>query len=64
MADLKMHVFGAVVAKETGVIDENEVGANGWFSREQVLELLKKNEIRCGLSMMALLDAFAFYPAA
>ena len=61
MSDLKIHVFGAKVAAETLDIDENEVSAKRWISKEKVLEMLKNNETWCGVSMVDLLYAIQFY---
>ena len=61
MSDLKVHVFGARVEKETDTFDENEVRSKMWVPKERVLEMLKANEIRCGVSMLALLYAINFY---
>ncbi len=61
MSDLKLHVFGAKVDTETSKIDENEVNAKRWIARDKVLDMLKKNETHCGISMLALLYAIQFY---
>lgn len=59
-ADLKIHVFAARVDAESGAWDENEVSEKLWFSRAQIEEMLKNNEIRCGVSMLGLLFALTF----
>ena len=41
--------------------DENEVKTKKWVSRDTVLEMLKNNETKDGVSILALLFAFAFY---
>lgn len=61
MSDLKLHVFVARVDTETSQIDENEVGAKKWISKDKVLEMLANNETQCGVSMVALLYAIQFY---
>lgn len=61
MSDLTVHVFGARVEKETDIFDENEVRSKKWVPKEKVLEMLKANEIHCGVSMLALLYAINFY---
>ncbi len=61
MSDLKLHVFGAKVDTETSQIDENEVNAKRWIARDKALDMLKKNETHCGISMLALLYAIQFY---
>lgn len=60
MSDLKMHVFIAKAAAETMEFDENEVYAKRWFSKAEILELLKENGTQCGVSMLALLYAIQF----
>ncbi len=61
MSDLKLHVFGARVENETSILDENEVQVKKWIPKDKVLEMLKDNEIQCGVSMLALLYAMNFY---
>lgn len=61
MSDLKLHVFGARVESETSVFDENEVQMKKWTPKNEVLEMLRANEIQCGVSMLALLYALSFY---
>lgn len=61
MSDLKLHVFGAKVASESMEIDENEVHAKKWIPKDEVLNLLKRNETQCGVTMLALLYAIQFY---
>ena len=61
MSDLTVHVFGARVEKEMDTFDENEVRSKKWVPKEKVLEMLKANEIQCGVSMLALLYAINFY---
>ncbi|MDE6052202.1 MAG: NUDIX hydrolase [Lachnospiraceae bacterium] len=61
MSDLKMHVFGARVENERSAFDENEVLNKKWVPKSEVLNMLRDNEIQCGVSMLALLYAFQFY---
>lgn len=61
MSDLKLHVFGARVDSESTEVDENEVNAKKWLSKDKVLNMLKNNETQCGVSMLALLYAIQFY---
>jgi len=61
MSDLKLHVFGAKVDTEAMEIDENEVNAKKWITKDEVLKMLKNNETQCGVSMLALLYAIQFY---
>lgn len=60
MSDLKVHIFGAKVAAESLEIDKNEVNAKEWIPKEKVLNMIKKNEIQCGVSMLSLLYAIQF----
>lgn len=61
MSDLKIYLFGARVEAENVQFDENEVQKKCWIPKAQVLEMLKKNETQCGVSMLGLLYAFQFY---
>lgn len=61
MSDCVCHVFAARVATESVSFDENEVNAKKWVSRDDVLEMLRNNETKCGVSILALLFAFQFY---
>lgn len=61
MSDHACYVFAARVGVESANIDENEVKTKKWVSREEVLEMLKNNETRDGISILALLFAFEFY---
>lgn len=55
------HVFAARVDTESMDFDENEVKTKKWFSKASVLKMLKNNETKDGVSILALLFAFAFY---
>lgn len=61
MSDLKVHLFMAKVETEISDIDENEVNAKQWVSKEKVLEILKENRSQCGVSMLGLLYVIQFY---
>lgn len=61
MSDLKLHVFGAKVENETYILDENEVQTKKWIPKDKILDMLRENEIQCGVSMLALLYAINFY---
>lgn len=61
MSDLKVHLFMARVESETGSMDENEVNAKQWVSKEDVLKILKENRSQCGVSMLGLLYVIQFY---
>lgn len=61
MSDLAVHNYLGKVERETDCFDENEVDGKQWIKRETVLEMLRKNEIFCGASMLALMYAIQFY---
>ena len=60
MSDLKMHVFAARVNTESALAETNEVESKRWFAPDEVRAMLRQGDIRCGVSMLALLYAFAF----
>lgn len=60
MSDLKMHVFAARVDAEGAILDTNEIESKQWFKLGKVREMLRQGEIRCGVSMLALLYALNF----
>lgn len=61
MSDCICHVFAAIVDTESMNFDENEVKMKKWVTREEVLEMLKRNETKDGVSILALLFAFEFF---
>lgn len=61
MSDCTCHVFAAKVQTECMRFDQNEVKTKKWISRETALEMLKNNETKDGVSILALLFAFQFY---
>lgn len=61
MSDYICHVFAARVDTESMNFDENEVKMKKWVSRDCVLEMLKNNETKDRVSILALLFAFEFY---
>ncbi len=61
MSDHECYIFAAKVDVESMNFDENEVKAKKWVSRNAVLEMLKNNKTRDGISIAALLFAFEFY---
>lgn len=61
MSDQKVHIYGAKVKSEVNVIDNNEVKAKQWIKKENIIEMLKNNDIYCGVSVLALLYAIQFY---
>ena len=61
MSDCVCHCFAARADTETQQFDTNEVASKSWFPKETVLEMLKNNETKDGVSMLGLLYAFQFY---
>ena len=61
MSDCICHVFAGRVDTESISFDENEVKMKKWVSRDFVLDMLKNNETKDGVSILALLFAFEFY---
>ena len=61
MSDVVCHVFAARVNTESMNFDENEVKTKKWVSRDIVLEMLRNNETKDGVSILALLFALEFY---
>lgn len=62
MSDLKMHIFAARVDAERAIQDTNEIESKRWFAPEKVKDMLRQGEIRCGVSMLALLYAMTIDP--
>ena len=61
MSDCLCHVFAARVGSEGSIGDTDEVASKVWMPVEKVRELLRKNETRDGVSMLAILFALEFY---
>ncbi len=61
MSDAVCHIFAAMVEDENAILDQNEIADKRWISQEQVLNMLKKNETKDGISMLAILYALQFY---
>lgn len=61
MSDCICHVFAARVDTESMNFDENEVKSKKWVSKDNVLEMLRNNGTKDGVSILALLFAFEFY---
>lgn len=53
MSDCICYVYDASVDTESMDFDENEVKMKKWVSREKVLEMLKDNETKDGVSILA-----------
>lgn len=62
MSDLKMHIFAARVDAERTIQDTNEIESKQWFAPDKVKDMLRQGEIRCGVSMLALLYAMTVDP--
>lgn len=61
MSDCVCHVFAARVDTESLNFDKNEVNTKKWVSREGILEMLRTNGTKDGVSILALLFALEFY---
>ncbi|MDY2654110.1 MULTISPECIES: NUDIX hydrolase [Eisenbergiella] len=61
MTDFRVHMYAAHVSTENGNFDKNEVDSKLWVKRDEVMDWLKNNVIRCGVSMLTLLYADRFY---
>ena len=61
MSDQVVQIFGARVATEAEIMDINEVAEKKWVSIDEAKHMLKHNETRDGISMLAILYAFEFY---
>ncbi len=61
MSDCVCHVFAARVDKESLNFDKNEVNTKKWVSRDVILEMLRTNGTKDGVSILALLFALEFY---
>lgn len=56
-----MHVFGARVESEGTIKDVDEVADKVWMPVSEVKELLKNNETKDGIAILAILFALEFY---
>ena len=61
MSDALVHVFAATVDTESDILDTDEISEKRWFSEKEYLELLRTNETKDGVSMLAILYALHFY---
>ena len=55
ISDQVFHLFRGLAHKKTGLPDPAEVSALRWCSRDEIREMIQKQEISCGLSLTALL---------
>ena len=61
MSDCVCHVFAARVASEGEIRDTDEVADKKWMPIPEVMELLRSNGTRDGVSILAILYALSFY---
>ncbi len=61
MADNVIHVFAAKVDTESNIQDVDEVDSKVWMPIDRVKEMLKNNETKDGVSILAILFALQFY---
>lgn len=61
MADNVLHVFAANVDSESSIQDVDEVAYKQWMPISEVKEMLKNNETKDGVSILAILFALQFY---
>ena len=55
ISDQVMGVYKASAIKKTGQFDTMEVADIQWVSKEKIADMLNKNEIRCGVSLIGLM---------
>ena len=61
MNDNVLHVFAAKVDSESSIQDVDEVATKVWMPIDRVKEMLKNNETKDGVSILAILFALQFY---
>ncbi len=61
MSDQVMHVFGAKVDSEGRINDTDEVADKVWMPIAEVKELLRSNQTKDGIAILAILFALQFY---
>ena len=61
MSDCTCHVFAARAETEGNIRDEEEVAGKKWMPVQEVRQLLRNNETRDGVSILAILFALEFY---
>ena len=61
MSDHLLHLYGAQVDSEAAIQDVDEVAYKVWMPVSEVKELLRNNETKDAVSMMAILFALQFY---
>ncbi len=60
MSNLKIHAYYVKVGRKTSDYDHNEVKDICWFSKDIVKDMIFRNEIQCGVSLLALLFTFQY----
>ena len=53
--DLVLLIYKALAGEKTGQFEINEVSEVIWVSKDKISEMLKNNEIRCGVSLTGLM---------
>ena len=61
MSDCTCHVFAARVETEGSIRDADEVAGKKWMPVQKVRQMLRNNETRDGVSILAILFALEFY---
>lgn len=61
MSDSICHCFAAKVLSESKESDTDEIASKKWISRNDVLNMLKNNETKDGVSILGILFALQFY---
>ena len=61
MSDQVMHVFGAKADSEGRINDTDEVADKVWMPIAEVKELLRNNQTKDGIAILAILYALTFY---
>jgi len=54
-SDQRFSIYKAVASKQEGLPDPFEVHDMKWVSKDELLEMLHQNEIRCGSSLVGLM---------
>jgi len=60
MSDLKIHAYRAKAKEKVIDFDTNEIKDINWISKDRITDMLFRNEIQCGVSMLALLYVLQF----
>lgn len=60
MSDLTIHLYRAKAGSSISNFDKNEVKEIAWFSKDTIKQMLKNNELYCGVSLIALMYALLF----